>query len=112
MLAQIAREFDRPEASVANTKEKKRNAVAAYFRSTRAELRKVRWPTLEQGWAMTKIVLVVTFAMAIFLGVLDFFFGWLLGQVIGGNVLFMVLGAIIAAALIGAVYLVGQSDEV
>jgi len=57
-------------------------------------------------------VLVVTFAMAIFLGVLDFFFGWLLGQVIGGNVLFMVLGAIIAAALIGAVYLVGQSDEV
>jgi preprotein translocase subunit SecE len=112
MLAQIARELDRPEASVANTKEKKGNAVAAYLRSTRAELRKVRWPTLEQGWAMTKIVLVVTFAMAIFLGVLDFFFGWLLGQVIGGNVLFMVLGAIIAAALIGAVYLVGQSDEV
>jgi preprotein translocase subunit SecE len=100
------------EASVANPKEKKDNAIVAYFRSTRAELRRVRWPTLDQGWSMTKIVLVVTFAMAVFLGVLDFAFGWLLGQVIGGNVLFMILGAVVAAGLIGAVYLVGQGDEV
>lgn len=61
---------------------------------------------------MTKIVMAVTFAMAIFLGVLDFVFGWLLGQVIAGNVLFMILGAVVAVALIGAVYLVGQTEEV
>jgi hypothetical protein len=61
---------------------------------------------------MTKIVLIVTFSMAIFLGVLDFAFGWLLGQIIAGNVIFMIVGAVVAAALIGAVYLVGQGEEV
>ncbi len=95
-----------------NTKEKKENAIIAYFRSTRAELRKVRWPTLEQGWSMTKIVLAVTFSMSIFLGVLDFFFGWLLGKVVTGQVLFIILGVVVAVALIGAVYLVGQGEEV
>lgn len=99
------------EAAVAKTGTKE-NPILAYLRSVRAEVRKVRWPTLEQGWAMTKIVLVVTFAMALFLGVLDFAFGWLLGRVIGGDVLFMILGAVLAIGLIGAVYLVGQAEEV
>jgi preprotein translocase subunit SecE len=97
---------------VAKSKTKQENPITAYFRSTRAELRKVRWPTLEQGWAMTKIVLAVTFLMAIFLGVLDFFFGWLLGRIIAGEVLFIILGAVVAAVLVGAVYLVGQAEEV
>ncbi|MGC9522663.1 MAG: preprotein translocase subunit SecE [Anaerolineae bacterium] len=97
---------------MAKSKSKKENPIVAYFRSVRAEIRRVRWPTLEQGWTMTKIVMAVTFAMAIFLGVLDFVFGWLLGQVIAGNVLFMILGAVVAVALIGAVYLVGQTEEV
>ncbi|MBN1246162.1 MAG: preprotein translocase subunit SecE [Anaerolineae bacterium] len=94
------------------TSRKGDNAVFAYLRSTRAELRKVRWPTLEQGWAMTKIVVAVTFAMAVFLGVLDFFFGWLLGQIVTGSALYMVLGVVVAAALIVAVYFVGRAEEV
>ena len=97
---------------MAKSKTKRDNPIMAYFRSTRAELRKVRWPTLEQGWAMTKIVLAVTFLMALFLGVLDFFFGWLLGRIIAGEALFIILGAVVAAALVGAVYLVGQGEEV
>jgi preprotein translocase subunit SecE len=97
---------------VAKTKTKKENAILAYLRSTRAELRKVRWPTLEQGWAMTKIVVAVTFAMAVFLGVLDFFFGWLLGQIVTGSVLFAILGVVVGAALIAAVYFVGRAEEV
>ena len=97
---------------MAKSKKKSENAVVSYLRSTRAELRKVRWPTLEQGWAMTKIVIVVTFGMAVFLGVLDFFFGWLLGQIVTGSALYMVLGAVVAAALIASVYLVGQAKEV
>ena len=92
-------------------KEKKDNAIVAYFRSTRAELRRVRWPTLEQGWMMTKIVLAVTFGMAIFLGILDFFFGWLLGNVIAGNTLYYVLGVVVALVLIGAAYLIGRGAE-
>ncbi len=97
---------------MSRTKVAKENAIVAYIRSTRAEVRKVRWPTLEQGWAMTQIVLAVTVVMAIFLGVLDFGFGWLLGQVIAGNVIFMIVGAVVSAVLIGAVYLLGQAKEV
>ena len=93
-------------------KTKKENPIVAYFRSTRAELRKVRWPTLEQGWSMTKIVLLVTFGMAIFLGALDFFFGWLLRNIIAQNVLFYILGVVVVAALLGAAYLIGQGEEV
>jgi len=97
---------------VAKLKKRKENPILAYFRSTRAELRKVRWPTLEQGWSMTKIVLAVTFAMALFLGVLDFFFGWLLGQIISGGTLYTIIGALVAAGLIVSLYLIGQAEEV
>jgi preprotein translocase subunit SecE len=100
------------EDSVAKSKDKKENPILAYFRSTRAELRKVRWPTLEQGWTMTKIVLAVTFGMAVFLGLLDFFFGWLLGQIVSGSVLYMIVGALVAAGLIVSLYLIGQTEEV
>lgn len=93
-------------------KVKKDNAIVAYFRSTRAELRRVRWPTLQQGWSMTKIVLAVTFGMALFLGILDFFFGWLLGNIIAGNALYFAVGGVVALALIGAAYLIGRSEEV
>ena len=93
-------------------RQKKDNAIVAYFRKTLAELKRVRWPTFEQGWAMTKIVLAVTFGMAIFLGVLDFFFGWLLGGVIAHNVLFIILAVVVAAAVVGAIYLIGRGDEV
>ena len=92
-------------------KTKKDNAIVAYFKSTRAELRKVRWPTLEQGWSMTKIVLVVTFGMAIFLGALDFFFSWLLRNIIAQNVLFYILGVVVVGALLGGAYLIGQGEE-
>ena len=97
---------------MAKSKKNKENPILSYLHSTRAELRKVRWPTLEQGWSMTKIVLAVTAAMAVFLGVLDFSFGWLLGQIISGSVLYSVLGAIVAAALIVSLYLIGQAEEV
>jgi len=97
---------------VAKSKKSKENPILAYFRSTRAELRKVRWPTLEQGWSMTKIVLAVTLAMALFLGVLDFFFGWLLGQIISGSVLYIIIGAMVATALIVSLYLIGKVEEV
>ncbi len=90
---------------------KRDNFLVRYIRETRAELEKVRWPTLEQGWVMTKLVLVVTFGMAIFLGALDFFFGWMMGYIISGNELFLVLGIIVLLALLGAAYLIGRGEE-
>ncbi|HOU13858.1 MAG TPA: preprotein translocase subunit SecE [Anaerolineae bacterium] len=93
------------------TKVKKENPIVAYFKSTRAELRKVRWPTLQQGWAMTKIVLAVTVAMALFLGVLDFFFGWLLSNLVTRNVLYIILSVVVVAVLLGASYLISRGEE-
>jgi len=92
-------------------KVKKDNPIVAYFRTTRAELGRVHWPTLQQGWAMTKIVLVVTVAMALFLGVLDFFFGWLLSNLVTRNVLFMVLGVVVVVVLLGTAYWIGRGEE-
>ncbi len=96
---------------VEQKKVKKENPILAYLRSTRAELRKVKWPTMEQGWAMTKIVLVVTVAMALFLGVLDFFFGWLLRNLISLNILYIILSVVVVAVLLGAAYWIGRGEE-
>ena len=96
---------------VEQKKVKKDNPVVGYLRATRTELRKVRWPTMDQGWSMTKIVLVVTIAMALFLGVLDFFFGWLLGNLVSLNILYIILSVVVVAALLGAAYLIGRGEE-
>lgn len=50
------------------------NAVVRYLKETRAELRKVSWPTRQQATNLTLIVLAVTVAMAIFLGAMDYIF--------------------------------------
>lgn len=50
------------------------NAISKYVKETRGELRKVTWPTREESQRLTAIVLGVTVAMAIFLGLLDFVF--------------------------------------
>lgn len=47
------------------------NAFSRYLRETRAELRKVVWPTREEAWRLTAIVLGVTAAFAVFLWAVD-----------------------------------------
>jgi len=63
------------------------NRVTRYFRETRGELRKVTWPTREESWRLTAIVMGVTLAMAVFLWVFDTIFSnglqFILGQIIG-----------------------------
>ena len=50
------------------------NAVVRYFRETRGEIRKVTWPTRQESWRLTGIVLGVTIATAAFLWFFDFIF--------------------------------------
>jgi len=50
------------------------NPVSRYFRETRGELRKVTWPTREESWRLTAIVLAVSTLMAAFLWVWDLIF--------------------------------------
>lgn len=51
-------------------------SIVAYFRGVQAEMRKVTWPTREETTRLTAIVLGVTAAFAIGLGVLDGFLSW------------------------------------
>ncbi len=90
---------------------KQENALLRYFRDTRSELRKVRWPTREEALALTRIVGLVTFGMAILLGALDLFFGWVLRGIINQNLLFVILGVVILAGIATAAVLIGQGEE-
>ena len=49
---------------------KQENRFKHYFKETRAEVRKVHWPTRKEARSLTTVVLVITIAMTIFLGVI------------------------------------------
>ncbi|MEN8172938.1 MAG: preprotein translocase subunit SecE [Chloroflexota bacterium] len=68
---------------MAKKKTARGNALTRFYRETVGELRKVTWPTRQEAITLTKIVLVVTFGMSAFLGVLDFLFSRLFGLILG-----------------------------
>ena len=45
-----------------------------------SELRKVTWPSREETWYLTVVVLVVAGAVGLFLGGVDMFFNWAIGH--------------------------------
>ena len=49
---------------------KQDNRMVRYFKGTRAEVRKVHWPSRKDARSLTTVVLVVTIIMTIFLGVI------------------------------------------
>ena len=53
---------------------KQQNPITRYFRETRGELRKVTWPSREESWRLTYIVLGVTLVMSAFLWLFDLLF--------------------------------------
>jgi preprotein translocase subunit SecE len=65
-----------------STGRKQPNAIQRYFRETVGELRKVTWPTRREAINLTIVVLIVTFAMSIFLGLLDFAFARLIALIL------------------------------
>jgi len=58
------------------------NAIARFYNETRGELRKVTWPTRQEAFNLTRIVLVVLFGMSIFLGALDYAFSKLFALIL------------------------------
>lgn len=62
------------------------NAVTRYLRETRGEMRKVTWPTTEEAWRLTGIVLAFTLVFSAFLGSLD----WLWSTIIEYIIRFMI----------------------
>ena len=59
------------------------NKIQLFFRETVGELRKVSWPTWQDAWNLTKIVLVVMLVMGVYLGVLDYLFTALMSLILG-----------------------------
>lgn len=63
------------------------NALVKYLRETRGEIRKVTWPTKEEAWRLTAVVLAVTLASAIWLWFWDTVFSnglhWLIERMVG-----------------------------
>ena len=57
--------------------------VLQYFREVLQELRKVSWPTREQTYALTAVVIAVTLIAALYIGGLDFLFQRLMAVVLG-----------------------------
>ena len=79
-----------------------------YLRDTRAELRKVHWPTRKEAENLTKIVLVVTVSMAVLMGLLDYLFSLELRGLISGNAVAIGVAIFVTVATILAVVIVNR----
>lgn len=53
------------------------NAIIRFFTEAKGELMKVNWPTKDQLIRYTVLVVVISFAVAVFLGALDTLFSYL-----------------------------------
>ncbi len=67
-----------PAKTTEKTQVRQPNRLQKWFRETVGELRKVSWPTPKEAWKLTKIVLAVMAATAVFLGALDWIFSQLI----------------------------------
>ena len=78
MTKEEGEKTEKPKQDKAKKADKKSpkqvNPLTRYFRETRGELRKVTWPTREESWRLTAIVLAVSTLMAAFLWVWDLIF--------------------------------------
>jgi preprotein translocase subunit SecE len=85
---------------------KKDNFIIAYLKETRAELRKVHWPTQQEARTLTLVVLGVTVSMAALLGLLDFIFDRLLNGIVNLNPLAIILSALIVTGVFVAGFII------
>lgn len=72
---------DKDKKGKDKNKKEKRNI----FAEMGSELKKVHWPTWNEAWKATGIVLGVTVVFGLVVLGLDMFLGWLYGMLIGGN---------------------------
>ena len=86
------------------------NAIVRYLKGTRAELRKVTWPTREETKTLTTIIVIVTIAMAIFLGMLDYLFQIVVAGIIAGQLIGIVLAVVLFIGGAAAFYFNAQQE--
>ncbi len=98
------------KSSAAVVTPKEDNVIVRYFKETRAELRKVTWPTREETKNLTLIIVSVTVAMALFLGILDYIFQIVTAGVIAGEIIWTVVAVVLFAAGVTAFYFNSQQE--
>ncbi len=82
----------------------KENAIVRYLRETWTELHKVRWPTWAETWNLTRIVMIVTVSMALFLWGIDVLFDWELNGIISNNAI--AIGIVVVVLVAGVLTVV------
>ncbi|HEX3050274.1 MAG TPA: preprotein translocase subunit SecE [Aggregatilineaceae bacterium] len=79
--------------------------LVSYFRGVSSEMRKVTWPSREDTYRLTAIVLAVTIAFAMALGALDAFFSWWFRQAFNTDTETTFLAvAFVLAVVLGGTY--------
>lgn len=86
------------------------NVVISYLKETRAELRKVHWPSQQEARMLTLIVLAVTISMAAFLGILDYVFDRLIAGVINLNPIALIVSVLMVVGLFVAGYFITREE--
>jgi preprotein translocase subunit SecE len=89
---------------------RKDNAVVTYVRETRAELRKVHWPSQDEARTLTLVVMGVTVVMAALLGFLDFVFAWLMAGIINLNPVAIIVSVLMVAGMGTAGYVLLRGE--
>ena len=57
--------------------------IKVFFKEVSVELKKVSWPTRQQTVSATVVVIVLTIIISVFLGIIDFALGRLVGTIMG-----------------------------
>lgn len=53
-----------------------------FFQESRQEFKRINWPSFAETRSLTLVVVIFSLAVAVFLGVLDIVFTYLLGEII------------------------------
>ncbi len=99
-MATVAKSKSRPTSAPTGEP----NAVVKYFNDTRAELRRVTWPTRDETKNLTLIIVAVTIVMAFFLGALDYVFQVTVAGIISGDLIRIGLAVVLFLAGTAAFY--------
>jgi preprotein translocase SecE subunit len=80
--------------------------VVAYFRGVASEMQKVTWPTREETRRLTTVVLAVTLAFAVGLGLLDSFLGFWFRKAFHANSegTFLLIGGLVFVGISSGYY--------
>ena len=94
----------------AEARVRKDNFIIRYFKETRAELRKVHWPSQQEARTLTLVVVAVTVGMALLLGLLDFVFDQLLNGIISLNLFAIILSVLIVVGMFGLGIIIAREE--